>query len=97
MVVSPVMELRPGADKISALVSLPHEVGSLNRFLTVCMLHNLNLVKLESRPMPGRKWEYLFFLEFTGRLNAPGMETALADLSRSAATLRILGNFPASL
>ncbi len=97
VVVSPVMELRPGADKISALVSLPHEVGSLNRFLTVCMLHHLNLVKLESRPMPGRRWEYLFFIEFTGSLTAPGMDQALQELSRAAAYMRILGNFRTSL
>ncbi len=97
VVVSPVMELRPGADKISILVSLPHEVGSLNRFLTVCMLHNLNLVKLESRPSPERKWEYLFFIDFTGSLTAPGMETALQDMSRTAAYLRVLGNYRTSL
>jgi chorismate mutase/prephenate dehydratase len=97
VVVSPVMELRPGADKISAVLTTPHEVGSLQRILTICLLHGLNLVKLESRPMPGKSWEYLFFLDFAGSLQAPGMEQALEDLARSTAYLRILGNFKNSL
>ena len=57
VVVSPSMELREGADKISAVLSLPHEVGSLNELLTIFAVHGLNLVKLESRPMPGHSWE----------------------------------------
>lgn len=93
VVISPVMELRPGADKIAAVLSTPHEVGALQRILTVCMLHGLNLVKLESRPMPEKSWEYLFFVEFTGSLTAPGMDQALQELARSTAYLRILGNF----
>ena len=93
VVVSPRMELRGGADKIAAVLSAPHEVGSLQRILTVCLLHGLNLVKLESRPVPEKSWEYLFFLEFTGSLTAPGMDAALEELSRSTAYLRILGNF----
>ena len=56
VVVSPVMELREGADKISAVLSLPDEVGSLHEVLTIFAVHGLNLVKLESRPLPGRSW-----------------------------------------
>ena len=44
-----------GADKISTLFVLPHEAGSLHEILTVFNLHGLNLVKLESRPLPERK------------------------------------------
>lgn len=97
VVISPRMELRPGADKIAAVLSTPHEVGSLQRILTVCLLHGLNLVKLESRPIPEKSWEYLFFLEFTGSLTAPGMDAALEELSRSTSYLRILGNFQSNL
>ena len=97
VVVSPKMELRPGADKISAVLSLPHEVGSLNEVLTIFAIHGLNLVKLESRPMPGHSWEYLFFVEFTGSLLAPGMDAALQELSQVCSQLRIMGNFKSNL
>ena len=50
-------------------------------------------MKLESRPIPGRSWEYLFFLEFTGDLSAPGMEGVLHELSQLSAEFRLLGNF----
>ena len=71
------MELREGADKISAVLSLPDEVGSLHEVLTIFAVYGLNLVKLESRPLPGRSWEYLFFLEFDGSLADPAMDGAL--------------------
>ena len=93
VVVSPVMELREGADKISAVLSLPDEVGSLHEVLTIFAVHGLNLVKLESRPLPGRSWEYLFFLEFDGSLADPAMDGALQELSQASAEMRVLGNF----
>jgi chorismate mutase/prephenate dehydratase len=91
------MELREGADKISAVISLPHEVGSLNEVLTLFAVHGLNLVKLESRPMPGHSWEYLFFVEFSGNLKEPEVDAAVQELSNVCAHLRILGNFRNSL
>ena len=97
VVVSPVMELRPEADKIAAVLSVPHQVGSLQRILTIFLLHGLNLMKIESRPMPGKSWEYLFFLEFTGSLNGPGMDAALQELSQATAYLRVLGNYKSSI
>ena len=63
VVVSPRLELRPGADKVSTLFLLPHEAGSLHEVLTVFAVHGLNMVKLESRPLPGQSWQYMFFLE----------------------------------
>ncbi|MDE6107700.1 MAG: bifunctional chorismate mutase/prephenate dehydratase, partial [Oscillospiraceae bacterium] len=53
----------------------------------------LNLQKLESRPILGRGWEYLFFLDFTGDLTAPQMDGVLHELSQLSADFRVLGNF----
>ena len=97
VVVSPVMELRQGADKISAVFSLPHEAGSLHRIMSIFAVNGLNMTKLESRPMPGHTWEYMFFLEFTGSLTAPEMDGILHELSQTAAQFRVLGNFVANL
>lgn len=93
--VSPKLELRAGRDKISAIFSLPHQSGSLHEILTIFAVQGLNLQKLESRPIPGRGWEYLFFLDFTGDLTAPGMDGVLHELSQLSADFRILGNFKA--
>ena len=93
VVVSPVMELREGRNKISALFRLPHQSGSLHEILTVFAVQGLNLLKIESRPIPGRGWEYLFFLDFTGDLCAPEMDGVLHELDQLAADFRVLGNF----
>lgn len=93
MAVSPALELREERDKISALLTLPHQSGSLHEILTVFAVHGLNLQKLESRPIPDRGWEYRFFVEFTGDLTAPGMDGVLHELSQLSADFRILGNF----
>ena len=92
-VVSPAPELRPGRDKISAMFRLPHQSGSLHEILTIFAVQGLNLLKIESRPIPGRGWEYLFFLDFTGDLAAEGMDGVLHELSQLAAEFRILGNY----
>ena len=97
VVVSPVMELREGADKISTVFSLPHEAGSLHRIMTIFAVNGLNMTRLESRPMPGHSWEYMFFLEFTGSLNAPEMDGILRELSQTAEDFRVLGNFVSNL
>lgn len=93
VVISPLPERAPRRDKISALFTLPHQSGSLHEILTIFTVHGLNLMKLESRPVPGKSWEYLFFLEFSGDLEAPGMDGVLRELSQLASDMRILGNF----
>jgi chorismate mutase/prephenate dehydratase len=95
VVVSPLPELREGRNKISAMFTLAHESGTLHRIMTVFATGGLNLMKLESRPIPGRSWEYRFFVDFTGDLVAYGMDSILREMSQCAATLRVLGNYKA--
>ncbi|MEG2420603.1 MAG: prephenate dehydratase domain-containing protein [Oscillospiraceae bacterium] len=94
VVVSLQPELRPGSDKISVLLTLPHESGSLYRLMQVFALHGLSLLKLESRPIVGRNWEYRFFVDFSGCLTDDGMDGVLAELGEVCGELRILGNYP---
>jgi chorismate mutase/prephenate dehydratase len=77
--------------------ALPHQSGSLHEILTIFAVNGLNLVKLESRPLPDRKWEYQFYVEFTGNLRAPGMDAVLRELDQSTADFRIVGNYRANL
>ena len=97
VVVSPRMELRPGADKVSTVLTTPHESGCLHEILGIFAVNGLNMVKLESRPIPGKSWEYMFFIEFTGSLTAPGMDGVLRELGQTAAEFRVLGNFRSNL
>jgi len=91
--VAPAMELRPGRDTISLCFRAAHQIGSLHEVLTLFSVQGLNLQKLESRPIPGQGWEYLFFLEFTGDLTAPEMDGVLRELNQLTRQLRVLGNF----
>ncbi len=97
VVVSQKMELREGRDKISTCFCLPHQSGSLHEILTIFAVHGLNMVRLESRPIQGSSWEYMFFLEFAGDVTAPGMEGVFLELTQLAEQVRVLGNFPSNL
>jgi len=96
VVASPVMERRPGRNKVSALFTLPHRSGTLHQIMTVFAVAGLNMMKLESRPVPGRNWEYMFFVDFSGDLIQPGMDEVLRELSQAAEGFRVLGNYHAS-
>ena len=97
VVVSPNMELREGADKISTVFVLPHEAGSLHEILTIFAVHGLNMVKLESRPVPEHSWEYMFFLEFNGHLDEEVTADVLHELAQTTGDFRVLGNFKSNL
>lgn len=93
VVVSRVMERRPGRNKVSALFTVPHRSGTLHQIMTVFAVAGLNMMKLESRPVPGRNWEYLFFVDFAADLTRPGMDEVLLELCQSAEGFRVLGNY----
>lgn len=95
VVVSPVMELREGANKISALFTLPHKSGTLHRIMAVFAVAGLNMMKLESRPVVGHNWEYLFFVDFSGNLEEDGMDAVIRELTQTASGFRVLGNYKA--
>ena len=85
-------EQREGSNKISALFTIPHASGSLARVLTVLADHGLNLLKIESRPIPGSHWEYRFFVDFSGNWNDPEVQSAMTEWKKIA-SLQVLGNY----
>lgn len=82
-----------GADKVSVVFTIPHTEGSLHRILSVFASNGLNLLKLESRPIPGRSWEYTFFADFSGNLCGEGMDDIIHQLIDETLSFRILGNY----
>jgi prephenate dehydratase len=83
-----------GEPKTSIVFRTPHRPGGLHRALAIFAERGVNLTKLESRPIPGRPWEYSFYLDFLGDAADPGITQALEQLAGSAESLRILGTYP---
>ncbi len=81
------------AGKISLCFELPHESGSLFHILSHFIYNDLNMTKIESRPIEDRKWEYRFFLDFDGNLCEPSVRNALCGLREETKNLRVLGNY----
>lgn len=81
------------ADKISICLELPHESGSLYNILSHFIYNNLNMTKIESRPIPSRNWEYRFFIDFEGNLMDDAVKNALGGIAQEAVWLRIFGNY----
>ncbi len=93
-VVSKEMEIRSGSNKISLMFTLPHEPGTLNHVLGILAVHQMNMLRLESRPMPGKGWEYRFFVDVEGDLRDENLNSVLFEILENTLTLGILGNYP---
>ena len=81
------------AGKVSICFEVPHESGSLYHMLSHFIYNNLNMNKIESRPLEDRNWEYRFFIDFDGNLADEAVKNALRGLREEARNLRILGNY----
>ena len=76
------------------MFSTAHERGALRRALAVFDDEGINLTRIESRPAPGRRWEYVFFSDFEGHREDPPVERALLRLTLACGTVRVLGSYP---
>lgn len=81
------------ADKTTLVFALPSTPGSLFKALSVFALRDINLSKLESRPIRGRPWEYLFYVDIEARRDDLACARALAQLGEFARWSRVLGTY----
>lgn len=82
------------ANKISiCFEQATDECGSLYRLLSHLIFNDLNMSKIESRPVEGGNWEYRFFIDIDGNLAEPAVKNAIRGLREESKNLRILGNY----
>ena len=84
----------PNADKLSLVLHLAHKPGSLCSALNAFARRNLNLLKIESRPIPGMPWSYCFYLDLQASLKNADTRAALEELEEFADSVKILGCYP---
>jgi prephenate dehydratase/chorismate mutase len=82
-----------GADKLSMVIELPHHAGALHDALEPFARREIDLLKIEGRPVKGRPWEYCFYLDVRGSANDQEVLAALDDLRERRVEVRILGSY----
>jgi prephenate dehydratase len=85
------------ADKLSLVIQLSHQPGALYHALGAFSRRNINMLKIESRPVQGHPWQYRFYLDLQASTNDPQVMEALGELEKLTGNLRILGCYPSAI
>lgn len=91
--ISKELEIYPGANKLSLMLSLPHRPTSLYNMISKFSALHLNLTKLESRPIPGSDFEFMFYFDIEASLCSPEVLSLLCELSAQPELFVFLGNY----
>ena len=86
-----------GEDKTTVLLTGDEGPGLLYALLEPLARHRLNMTRIESRPAPSRKWEYVFFVDITGHAEEEPLKSALADMEQVGGTVKWLGSYPRAI
>lgn len=95
IIVGKKLELKESNDKISIVFSTPHQVGELYKVLSSVFNNNLNMVKIESRPIDNKPWEYFFYVDIQGNLLSENVKSAIEKIKKDCSYFHILGNYTA--
>jgi len=87
---------RSGEDKTSVVFATRHVPGALFAALRGFAQRNINLTKIESRPILGKPWEYTFYLDLEGHRTEKHISKALEELGNNSNFTKVLGSYPAA-
>jgi chorismate mutase/prephenate dehydratase len=90
-------EIYPGADHTSLTLVLPNHPGSLYQLLSRFNALDINLIKLESRPLPGRDFEFMFYFELEGSVGSPSFKKLIEELDITLSQFTYLGSYSESV
>ena len=84
-------EIYENSDRISILLTLPHATGSLVQTLKHLQAQGINILKIESRPLPGSEFEFMFYVDIKADILDKNTQVALAQVASESESFRILG------
>lgn len=90
-------EYKKQSDKVSIAVAISHEPGSLYEVLSHFAKNGLNMLKIESRPIMSKPWEYLFYVDFEGSLADEKVKEAVRGIKEDSVYFQMLGNYQADI
>ncbi len=91
--ISKELEIYPGANKISIMFTVPHRPGSLYSIISKFSVLGVNLTKLESRPIPGKDFEFMFYLDFEASVYSKDIRALISTLEEEPEFFAFLGNY----
>lgn len=91
--ISKKLEIYPGANKISLMFTIPHKPGSLYGMISKFSVLGVNMTKLESRPLPERDFEFMFYVDFDANINAKEIKNLICSLEADPEFFVFLGNY----
>jgi chorismate mutase / prephenate dehydratase len=91
--VSKTLAIYPGADKTSLMMTIPHKPGSLYHVLSRFYIHGINLIKLESRPIPDSDFEFMFYFDIETPVYSPALMQTIRELSELSDRFYYLGSY----
>lgn len=84
-------EIYPGADKMSFMITLSHKPGTLYSMISKFAAEGINLTKIESRPIPGRDFEFMFYIEMSISVYSENLASFVSDFERNSDSFKFLG------
>lgn len=87
------LEIYPGADRASLMIVLPHAPGALYKLLAKFYALDINILKLESRPIPERDFEFMFYFDISCPVAAPEFSSLMATIGSLCQECRFLGSY----
>lgn len=93
IVISKELELDNSCDKVSVVFSLEHKAGTLYKLLRHFAENNINMMKIESRPMEKGAWKYFLYVDFEGNLENEQVKKALNLIEQSSAYFKLIGGY----